>query len=59
MDNSSCTGWILLAVGLLLLVAFGRLDLLAILLLISILLAWGLARMGDNRGKLTRSAKKG
>jgi hypothetical protein len=57
--NSKPAAGILIVVGLFLLIALGKLDLLAILLPISLLLAYGIAWSGATRTRLTSGPRKG
>jgi hypothetical protein len=59
MVNQTVAGWTLVVAALFRLVAFGQLGLLAILVPVSIVVGYGIARLGDNRGKLTHSLNKG
>jgi hypothetical protein len=57
--NSKSAAAILIVVALFLLIVLGKLDLLAILLPISLLLAYGIARSGATRTRLTSGPRKG
>ncbi|MBZ5597277.1 MAG: hypothetical protein LAN83_03045 [Acidobacteriia bacterium] len=59
MVNQTLAGWILVVIALVLLLAFGNLALLAILVPVSIVVGYGIARLGENRGRLTPGLKKG
>jgi len=57
--NSKPAAAILIILSLLVLIVVGRLDLLAVLLPISILLAYSIARFGAARTRLTSGLRKG
>jgi hypothetical protein len=59
MVNQTAAGWALVGTALLLLVAFGNLALVAILVPISIVVGYGIARLSDNRNTLGHGVKKG
>ncbi|MBZ5705210.1 MAG: hypothetical protein LAN63_07640 [Acidobacteriia bacterium] len=59
MVNQTLAGWTLVVIALVLLLAFGNLALLAILVPVSIVVGYGIARLGENRGRLTTGLKKG
>jgi hypothetical protein len=58
MVNQQLAGWILVAVGILLLAAFNRLDLIAILLPASAVVGYGITRP-SRKSRLTRGRGKG
>jgi uncharacterized protein (DUF58 family) len=59
MVNQTVTGWTLVGTAVLLLVAFGNVALLAILVPVSIVVGYGIARLSDNRDALSHGVKKG
>jgi uncharacterized protein (DUF58 family) len=59
MGNQKFCGWTLIILGVVLLAAFGNLSLLAALLPVSLMLAYGTLRMGSNKTKLTQGLRKG
>jgi hypothetical protein len=59
MDIHQWVGWILVLGATLLLVSLGNFDLLALLLPLSLLLAYGISCSRHQRTKLTDESKKG
>lgn len=58
MANQQMAGWVLVAVGVLLLTAFNRLDLMTILLPASAVVGYGISRQ-SSKSRLTRGSGKG
>jgi hypothetical protein len=58
MDNQSSLGWILLAAGLFLLMAFNRLDLLTVLLPASLVLSCALIGLTSKKSHIDAGLKK-
>jgi hypothetical protein len=54
MVKQSVTGWVLVALSLVLLLVSGRLELLAVLLPLSILMGYGILRFSRDRTRSTR-----
>jgi hypothetical protein len=59
MNMNQIAGWILVLAAIVLLVTLGKLDLLVILLPLSLLLAYGIGRSGQDKTRLTSGIKKG
>jgi uncharacterized protein (DUF58 family) len=54
MVKQSTAGWVLVALSLVLLLVSGRLELLAVLLPLSILMGYGILRFSRGRGRRAR-----
>jgi hypothetical protein len=59
IDLSRSAGWSLAIGGLILLAMTGELDWLVILFPASLVLGYGMMRLGEDRNPLTRGMKKG
>jgi hypothetical protein len=59
MANQKLCGWTLMLLGVVLLVGFGNLRLLAALVTLSLMLGYGALRMGSCKTKLSHDLKKG
>ena len=59
IDISTSAGWLLAIGGLILLATSGRLDWLVILVPASLVLGYGMMRLGEDRNPLTRGMKIG
>jgi len=58
MDNQSSLGWTLLVAGMLLLMAFNRLDLLTVLLPVSLVLSCALIGLTSKKSHASAGLKK-
>jgi hypothetical protein len=58
-NYSDISGWVLIVMAFVLLLALHELDLLAVLLPVSLLVAYGIARIQSRKTGLTDNLKKG